>query len=635
MANRKQGPDRRPAEQIKKEIADELRQGASLTDALEVVGRSTSWYHDQRSRDPDFAHLIDRIRVHASTPENRNLQVPDFPEFCERFLYMRLWPHQLNMFDVLEGREPRWLPDGIIYSPGSMGHRRVLINVPPNHAKTMSVSIAYVLWRILRDPSMTVLVISKTQGFAAKILWGIKQRLTHPRYADLQLAFGPVGGFKETADQWTNTQVYLWGDQRDSQDKDPTLEAVGMGGQIYGNRAKLVLVDDAIVLSNAAAWQGQQDWIRQEVASRIGPDDQIAVVGTRVAPVDLYRELLNPDHYADGEVPWTHLGMPAVLEYGESPADWVTLWPVSDLPFAEADVADEEGLFPRWTGQRLARVRNEVGPKRWSLVYMQQGVNEETVFSPTCVKGAQDGRRSAGMMPVPGVTGGCEPGARLVTIIGVDPAVVGNSAFCVYTLDPRTGQRWVIDMKVLKGPTPTQIREMLERLVDQFKASEVIVEANAFQRYMVQDPTVKKMLASRGVVMKPHYTHSHNKQDPEYGVASMSPLLGTEAIIEHRPTHQKDNLVSFPGATSPGMKMFLDELISWDPTLAVRKRQQDTVMAWWVAETRARELMVPEGGRRGFQPRSGFLSANDQAKRFTVRLSDAAEYARSSQDVYM
>jgi hypothetical protein len=46
-------------------------------------------------------------------------------------------------------------------------------------------------------------------------------------------------------------------------------------------------------------------------------------------------------------------------------------------------------------------------------------------------------------------------------------------------------------------------------------------------------------------------------------------------------------------------------------------------------------LMVPEGGRRGFQPRSGFLSANDQAKRFTVRLSDAAEYARSSQDVYM
>jgi hypothetical protein len=81
--------------------------------------------------------------------------------------------------------------------------------------------------------------------------------------------------------------------------------------------------------------------------------------------------------------------------------------------------------------------------------------------------------------------------------------------------------------------------------------------------------------------------------------------------------------------------MFLDELISWDPTLAVRKRQQDTVMAWWVAETRARELMVPEGGRRGFQPRSGFLSANDQAKRFTVRLSDAAEYARSSQDVYM
>ena len=30
-----------------------------------------------------------------------------------------------------------------------------------------------------------------------------------------------------------------------------------------------------------------------------------------------------------------------------------------------------------------------------------------------------------------------------------------------------------------------------------------------------------------------------------------------------------------------------------------------------------------------------FLSANDQSKRVTVRLSDAAEFARSSNDVYL
>ncbi len=635
MGNRKQGADRRPKDEIRKVIEDEIRQGATVTEALDIAGRSRSWYADQRARDPDWAHLVDRIRVHVSDPSSRNRGVPDFPEFCEQYLGMRLWPHQLNMFDVLEGREPRWLPAGMVYEPGSMGHRRVLINVPPNHAKTMTVSVSYILWRILRDPSMTVLLISKTQGFAAKILWAVKQRLVHPKYADLQLAFGPVSGFKESADKWTNTQVYLWGEQRDSQDKDPTIEAVGLGGQIYGNRAKLVLIDDAIVLSNAAGWENQQDWIRQEVASRIGPDDQIAVVGTRVAPVDLYRELRNPDHYADLEVPWSFLGMPAVLEYGETVDEWSTLWPVSDLPFADADVPDAGGLFPRWTGSRLARVRNEVGPKRWSLVYMQQSVNEEAVFDPICVRGSQDGRRSAGQFPQPGVAGGMNEGAQLTTLIGVDPAMVGVSALCVYSFDRRSGQRWVIDVKALKGPTPTQLREMIERLVDQFRPIEVVVEANAFQSYLTKDPLVTRMLASRGVVMRPHYTHSKNKLDPTYGVGSLAPLFGSLSLVEHQRQHQGDNLLSLPASTSPGMKVLIDELVQWDPGTAVRHLRQDTVMSLWIAETRARELIVGERGRQSFQPRSGFLSANDQSKRFTVRLSDAAEFARSSNDVYL
>jgi hypothetical protein len=636
VANRTTGVQRRTQDETRKLFTDALRQGATIPEALTVAGRSKGWYVEQRKRDRDWAQIVDTIRAAVMNPELRNQQVPDFPEFCERFLGFRLFDHQLAMFDVLEGRPPRWRPQGIIYEPGAAGHRRVLINIPPGHAKTMTVSISYVLWRILRNPSMSVLIVSKTQTFAAKILYALKNRLTHPQYAELQLAFGPAEGFKAAADSWTATQFYLGGDNVTVQEKDPTVAAVGLSGQIYGNRAQLVVVDDAIVLSNASQWESQQDWLRQEVASRLGPDDQLVVVGTRVAPIDLYRELRNPDHYHDQQVPWTYLGLPAVLEYAEEKGDWVTLWPRSDQPFVDSvEAPDSDGLYSRWNGERLSRVRNEVGPRRWSLVYQQQDVEDDATFDPVCVRGSIDGRRGAGQPLIPGTPEGPEPGAMLTTLIGVDPAVVGNTAMCVYTFDRRSGRRWVMDVRVLPGPTPRQIREELERLVDKYRPMEVVVEANAFQLYLVRDEQVNRFLANRGVPMRPHYTYG-NKVDPVYGVASMAPLFGTVAreAARNNVKHQRDNLISLPNQSVPGVKILVDELVSWNPETPTRHLRQDAVMSLWISETRAREL-ISTANRRAHANRNPFLSERDLGRRFTVRLSEAAEYARAQGDPYV
>lgn len=635
VANRKQGADRRSVVELREQFVSELRQGQSIPAALAVVGRSRAWYNTQRAEDREWAGLVDRVRTSVTSAGSQQLSVPDFPEFCEQYLGFRLWDHQLAMFDVLEGRTPRWLPDGLTYEPASYNvGNRVLINIPPFHAKTMTVSISYVLWRVLRNPSMSVLLISKTQEFAKKILYAIKQRLTHPQFAELQLAFGPVDGFKAAADMWTANRVYLGGEGVDQTEKDPTIEALGIGGHVYGSRAQLILVDDAIVLSNANAWEGQQDWLRQEVASRLGPDDQLVIVGTRVAPVDLYHELRNPDHYHDGNVPWTYLGMPAVLEYRDRVEDWVTLWPRSDQPFVDSGEAPgADGMFDRWSGPRLAKIRNELGPKRWSMVYQQQDVQDESTFDPWCVKGSIDGLRGSGVL-VPGVTGHPEPGAQVFTIVGIDPAVVGNTAACVYAFDRRSARRWIVDMRVITGPSPRQIRELIESLVEKYHPQEVVVEANAFQLYLVQDENINRFLASRGIPMKPHYTY-RNKLDPLYGVASMAPLFGTTTRDQHRVVHQKDNLVSLPNQSTPGIKKLVDELVAWNPTTPTRHLQQDAVMAMWVAETRAREL-INVTSRQSFALKNSFLSERDKARRFTVDLSDAAMVAgRDPRSVYL
>ncbi len=99
---------------------------------------------------------------------------------------------------------------------------------------------------------------------------------------------------------------------RESSEKDPNLEAVGIGGQIYGKRADMIIVDDAVTLKNANEFEKQIRWLTQDVRSRLNPTGKLIVVGTRVSAVDLYKELRNPDRYPGGLVPWKYLAMPAL-----------------------------------------------------------------------------------------------------------------------------------------------------------------------------------------------------------------------------------------------------------------------------------------------------------------------------------
>lgn len=612
----------RATAELKLRLLQAVRDGVRLDEAFRAVGRSRSWYEEQRRQDRAWADLVDAARLGVS-PSRSERPVSDFAEWRERYLGSRTFPHQRLMVDLLEGREPEGLHPAMVFEPGSAGLSRLLVNVPPNHAKSMTITIDYVTYRVCRDPNLSVIIVSKTQEQAKKYLYAIKQRLSHPRYAQLQVDFGPVDGFKATADQWSSTRIYLGGDARDSGEKDPTIEALGIGGQIYGARANLIVLDDVVTLSNVGEWPKQQDWIRQEVASRLGPDGQLLVVGTRVASQDLYRVLRDPEQYADGTVPWTYLGMPAVLESAEDPADWVTLWPVSDIPFAEKDSAGADGLFPRWTGPRLARVRNEVGPVKWSMVYQQQDVEEDSTFDPICVRGSMDAMRKPGPLRA-GAAGHPAAPDGFYRICSMDPAIAGDMAVVAYAVDRETKKRYVLDVLVKTAPRPAEIRDVFRTWTELFSPNEWVVEDNAFQGFLAQDEDIRRDLASRGVVMRSHHTGS-NKLDPDFGVASMAPLLGTKVpgADGRAPRHGKDNLLFLPDqSASYGVRMLMEQLTVWSPLVKTKHRKQDAVMALWFAELRAREILSSTQGRVAWFGSSGFTSPRDEEARMVVTLDD-------------
>ena len=616
--------------EARRELTDLVRQGRTIAEALIVVGRSRSWYDTQRRDEPDFAALIDSVRLRLTdvTDANRASDM-GFSEFSEKFLNAKVWPHMQNVVDLLEGRSPSWIVDGMTFEPGSAGLSRLLVNVPPNHAKSMTVTINYVTYRVAKDPTINVMIISKTQEQAKKFLYGVKQRLTHPQYAALQNAFGPADGYKATSDQWAANKIYLGGETT-SGEKDPTIEAVGMGGQIYGSRATLIVLDDVVTLSNAAEWPKQQDWIRQEVASRLPPGGgQLLIVGTRVAPVDLYRELRSVEHYTDGVVPWTYLAMPAVLNYAPLAKDWETLWPISEMPLTEADTPDADGNFERWSGPRLNSVRNEVGPGKWSLVYQNLDVAEDAIFDPVCVRGAVNGMRKPGAL-VSGAAGHPADSQNFYRVIGIDPAMSGETATIAYAVDRRTNKRYVMDVNIMKAPTPAAIRSLIKEWAEAYKPHTVIVESNAFQLFLTKDEEIREHLASKGIGYRPHFT-GNNKQDPEFGVASLAPLFGSKTKREGQETYKfaGDNLIELPDTQSEHVKKLIEQLITWQPGVRGSKLKMDAVMALWFCEIVARETLNNSTNFTSFM-HSEFTAQRDVDQRYTINLDELAAVQQHS-----
>jgi hypothetical protein len=593
-----------------------VAEGMTIEQACASAGKSIKTYEYYRRTDKVFTDKVDRTRLGLKDKSFATSDVHDitFAEFRQKFLHSQTFPHQQNLVDMIEGREPGWMHPSMKYEPG-LASNRILINIPPNHAKSITITVDYVTWQVVRNPNFRVLIVSQTQQLAADFLYAIKQRLTHPMYESLQQAYAAGVGFNSKSASWQATRVTFGSELRESSEKDPNIEAIGIGGQIYGKRADMIIVDDAVTLKNANEFEKQIRWLTQDVRSRLNPTGKLVVIGTRVSAMDLYRELRNEDRYPGGLVPWKYLAMPALLKTDENPDKWETLWPASDAPFdgqMESD-KNEDGLYPRWNGRNLYNERQAMDASTWALVYQQQDISDDAIFDPVCVRGSIDGMRKAGRL-VPGNPGHPRDVNGFSFICGLDPAMVGDTAVVCYAVDRVTHKRYIVDATKITRPTPAAIRQLIFDWTSLYSPSEWIVEKNSFQSFLTQDEGIRQHLASRGVLLREHHT-GNNKWDSGFGVASMSTLFGTK---QHDNKHHRDNLIHLPSDQTENIKALIEQLITWSPTT---KGKTDMVMALWFCEIRARE-MLNQGLNQTHHLKNPFLSRYERGKRTVVNIDE-------------
>lgn len=618
--------------QAKKAFIDYIQAGYNITAAIEKVDRSRKAYEYWRKNDPEFRNAVDSVmstrKVDTNTRDDnrRAARAMGFAAWRLKYLKQDTFPHQQQWIDLLEGRDPDLLHPSQNFERGRP--TRLVVNCPPNHGKTTVVTLDYTTFLICTNPAVKIAIISKTADMAEDMVYGVKTRLTHPDNFDLIRDFAPEGGFMATADEWSANRIRLASADRDPSDKDPTLQGLGLGSQVYGKRLDRVFVDDAIDGENAAGWQKQMRWLQVEVSSRPGASGVVCVIGTRISPADLYWQLRNPENFQSGKSPWTYLSQPAVLEEDGPRENWVTLWPRATTSWYsdhddcwcgtdDCKHGDEEGTFPRWDGLHIGAVKDDLDANVWLQAYMQKEVGGNAAFPSYGISEATNKGRRAGRL------GGMFNVPDDVYVIGsVDPATTGFASILVGGVSPqKPHRRYVYEAWNIKHPTPEELKNRIKAVSIEYGVNEWRIEKTGLLTMFTQDFELNQWLNSRGIRLTQHYT-GKNKFDTNFGVASMSPLFGTWQDMDDG-THKliSDPLIELPRNDTDGMRALVQQLTIWTPELDPKKTPCDMVMALWFFEIGCREKAKSSGGvtRRQF---SGLVSPQERARAAVYNVND-------------
>lgn len=226
---------------------------------------------------------------------------------------------------------------------------------------------------------------------------------------------------------------------------------------------------------------------------------------------------------------------------------------------------------------------------------MQQPIGEDATFNPVCVQGSIDRRRKPGPLRAGEWGGRAHGGEGMHTILSIDPAGTGEAFMLAYAIDRTTKERWVLNCWMGNNTTPAWYADMIEMIVPEYGVNEVVIESNGYASWLIHDQRIVNFCRQRGVPVQPNYT-SRNKQDPDFGVASMSSLFGSTRRINDgagREVHNDDNLIHIPDPScSNGVKALTEQLVTWQPGKLGKQLRMDGPMALWFAETRARTLIT-------------------------------------------
>ena len=412
-----------------------------------------------------------------------------------------------------------------------------MILAPPEAAKT-SLVVDLICWKLANDPNYRIAVVSESQTLARKIIGQVSRRMTdHGTFGLFIDNYGPFRAEERSEGKpWNADALYLLRAGHD--EKEPSLEARGATGQIYGARYDLLILDDIQSRSNLGETDKLIENFRQDMLSRVSAEKgKTIIVGTRVEQHDFYERLLDEN---EGTLVDRLVQIRALTDEGQS--YWPEWWPL----------------------ERLERRRDRVGPSAWARAYMQHPqASGNPTFTEEMLKKAHDPAMSMGGLPR------SVPWERVVC--AVDPALSGITA--LVALAYNATHCWLIDVETWEGMGRTE--EILARMGTmsaKYRPSHWVVEINAYQGSLARDERLAQMGRAYNFEVVSHAT-ARNKADPILGIGSMASAWSLGEIT----------VPYGDGSSRAKADAFDRELLNWRPGVPGKLLRQDQAMAFWFA----------------------------------------------------
>ena len=572
MVSRAQATRRSAQEAARRreEFIRHIAAGRTTSEAAEKVGVSVSRYGAWRAENPEFAARVNVARDQARA------NVKDFDgtfiAFRRMYLGMQTTWFQAKIIEAIERSQP-----------GEV----VLILIPPGHGKTTLLE-DWCTYKLCMDSSFRITVASETVDHGMKIVDRVRMRLEAdgptPKIAT---TFGPFQPDSKMDSQvWGQRRFNVMG-KRSSDERDYSMNCVGVTGRVQGTRCDLLLLDDMQDVKSLELSDKYYNIVTQSFLTRPEMFGRTVIIGTRVGEFDVYRKLI------DNKIPDKVIRIPAYDRWNspewpepkvkpsmDDPETWAPegvkfLWP------EKYDQVEERGdVVPGLHRFRYAALRFRLKEQTWWRNYMQRPEAASSMtFDEATTTAMRDEHRSviADARPINHIEddtmdhGAIRP---VPIIIGVDPAVGGGNGIISVAARPKCME--VLTARLDYGLTKySQIIEMIEEECHRFSTRDsvvavVVIEDKAFQKGILQDDRMLEVQRRFGFRIVPNTT-GREKKDKDIGVPALpaAMLRGQITIPWADDISQKE------------MSKLLDQLHMWRPGVNGVKLPQDLVMALW------------------------------------------------------
>lgn len=436
-------------------------------------------------------------------------------------------------------------------------NRQVVLIAPVEHGKTSQIGVGKLLHALGTNPNGRYALISNTAPQAEKLLGAIRAHIE--RNPLVQEVFPHLRASDHAEAKWGQSQITI---ERDRISRDPSIQALGVGGPLVGSRLDGILLDDVLDFENTRTPEQCAklvEWFETTVITRLTRHGWIVVIGTPWTTIDLLSELAKRKG-------WVCKTYSAVENPDDPPDRWRPIWP--------------EG----WPLQRLLDRMAGMLPLTFARKYLCRVRSDESSrFRPEWIENAKALGRGRTLLPRRPVM--LPSGRKLPCFTGVDLGNSPRKRKLGAGADLRSGLSVLftiaIDERARRIPVEIQAGrwtgpEILTRIHGVYERyeSQIIVEDNGTQAFIVQ------FAGARSIPVIPFTTTAGAKYDETFGIDSIAVEFRSGLwIVPSGPD----------GATvDPEVSAWLSEALHYTP----EAHTGDRLMASWFAREGARSLIA-------------------------------------------